>query len=634
MKTLYMIIYFMTSLQVSGYKIHLNQSKGSGQFGIVYLATDAQGQKVCAKMMNLSKQDELALQREKQILEQLLNREHKNLVNIYAIEYTEYESQNYIIIMMEYLEKGDLQGEITQRERSNNWFTFEQVLKIIRDIINGQYELFKNNIIHRDLKPANILIGNDYKIADFGMGRILDDIKGSPAYASPQIMEDQPFSAKTDIYSLGVIFYQLLFKGVFPFGPISAGMNGIREFLKKIKQSSFKMPNIQLDGDPDQKLILSQLIQDMLSYSEKDRPSWDRIMSNRLISQLNPQADNVIKIQQSQPQPQSQTPSNVKNKIKILEVIDIVPNNNGKSNSNVVNYGVQQQNQNNYQEQYNKGQQNPQSVGQQFIQIQRPQIVPEPAPLLATQTDTQIVIDSFFFDQNDPHFINVMDFQQVSEQRFSQLSHKNKVYHILKLILSKSCVAEQLDVYFDQIQLPEGPINDCAKVALKGYRANLILNAFGFSSGEINFIAPQIRRVYQLDHVKKAIEDFSSSNDFLEIKKQVQDIAYLFIPEFCQHIGKCIAWLRGQNSTNLNNFLQILQIKEQASYHIYHKWFEYFQNSLLKGFYYKSPDQKKFQALLNIFLNLEKEYPIENYFCQNPNQLQFQLVQVLNKNYV
>lgn len=75
-------------------------------------------------------------------------------------------------------------------------------------------------VIHRDIKPANILINDDvYKIADLGMGRILEDMAvlqnitkvGTPAYAAPQLFLEPLFSSKADVYSLGVIFYQLIY---------------------------------------------------------------------------------------------------------------------------------------------------------------------------------------------------------------------------------------------------------------------------------------------------------------------------------------------------------------------------------------------------------------------------------------
>ena len=93
-------------------------------------------------------------------------------------------------------------------------------MEIFKQICNGYKVLYQNKIIHRDIKPENILMHDGvYKIADFGFGRIvdsLDDISiktilGSPIYTAPQILERQGYSAKCDIWSLGVLLYQLLF---------------------------------------------------------------------------------------------------------------------------------------------------------------------------------------------------------------------------------------------------------------------------------------------------------------------------------------------------------------------------------------------------------------------------------------
>ena len=87
-------------------------------------------------------------------------------------------------------------------------------------IVNAFKEMVSKNIIHRDLKPANILIFDDYhiKLTDFGFAKQLVDIAnpsfytrvGSPLYMSPQILKGDPFSYKCDVWSLGIIIYQLL----------------------------------------------------------------------------------------------------------------------------------------------------------------------------------------------------------------------------------------------------------------------------------------------------------------------------------------------------------------------------------------------------------------------------------------
>lgn len=80
--------------------------------------------------------------------------------------------------------------------------------------------LLKNNIIHRDIKTANIFIHNDtFKIGDFGFAtdNLTDMPKlGTPLYMAPELLNAKPYTQKVDVWSLGVILYQLLL-GDFPF---------------------------------------------------------------------------------------------------------------------------------------------------------------------------------------------------------------------------------------------------------------------------------------------------------------------------------------------------------------------------------------------------------------------------------
>jgi serine/threonine protein kinase len=88
--------------------------------------------------------------------------------------------------------------------------------------MNGYKFLMSKGIIHRDLKPANILIKDEfYKIADFGFAkmsegqneeeRIHQTSVGSPLYMCPQILNGKQYSNKCDVWSLGIIIYELLF---------------------------------------------------------------------------------------------------------------------------------------------------------------------------------------------------------------------------------------------------------------------------------------------------------------------------------------------------------------------------------------------------------------------------------------
>ena len=89
----------------------------------------------------------------------------------------------------------------------------------MRQILSGFTELVREKIIHRDLKPANILINEGtYKIGDFGFAKYVDNFGsqmlkscvGSPIYMAPQILERTQYTTKCHIWSLGVIFYEMI----------------------------------------------------------------------------------------------------------------------------------------------------------------------------------------------------------------------------------------------------------------------------------------------------------------------------------------------------------------------------------------------------------------------------------------
>ena len=84
--------------------------------------------------------------------------------------------------------------------------------------MKGAKYLHSNGIIHRDLKPANILMkGDNCKISDFGFAKSLEDgntvmksIVGTPLYMSPQILKKTKYTTKSDLWSIGLIYYEML----------------------------------------------------------------------------------------------------------------------------------------------------------------------------------------------------------------------------------------------------------------------------------------------------------------------------------------------------------------------------------------------------------------------------------------
>lgn len=112
-------------------------------------------------------------------------------------------------------------------------------MRIFGDIVKGFKCLHQNNIVHRDLKPANILLHNGIaKVGDFGFSKLIDDhdqmltsLVGTPQYMSPQILSNCNYTEKTDIWSLGIILFEMLF-GRVPWDTSSKDIDSVVKYIR------------------------------------------------------------------------------------------------------------------------------------------------------------------------------------------------------------------------------------------------------------------------------------------------------------------------------------------------------------------------------------------------------------------
>ena len=142
---------------------------------------------------------------------------HPNIVTIYDVG----EDLDLSFLAMEYL-----QGESLEKYTSQgNLFPVKKCLEIIAQVCDALEYAHTHDIIHRDIKPANIMMLGDgsIKVTDFGIARATTStktrtgiIKGTPYYMSPEQTKGLKLSGRSDIFSLGVVFYQLL-TGKLPF---------------------------------------------------------------------------------------------------------------------------------------------------------------------------------------------------------------------------------------------------------------------------------------------------------------------------------------------------------------------------------------------------------------------------------
>ena len=138
--------------------------------------------------------------------------DHPHIIRIYERAF----ASEFAYIALEYLPQGDLSKRISEG------ISTETAMSYLRQIALGLGAIHKLNIIHRDLKPGNILFHDDgtLTITDFGAAKIISDkmmditmknmVVGTPYYMSPEQCTGKKIDRRSDIYSLGVLFYQML----------------------------------------------------------------------------------------------------------------------------------------------------------------------------------------------------------------------------------------------------------------------------------------------------------------------------------------------------------------------------------------------------------------------------------------
>ena len=216
-------------------KYEIKRTLGRGAMGVVYEAWDPSIQRhVAIKTVPISDSDDPETQeqiarfrREAQAAGRLT---HENIVPVY--DYGETADLAYIV--MEFVEGPTLDSLMKKQER----FGLPDILRIMQDLLAGLEFSHQRGVVHRDIKPANLMLTSDdrtksrTKIADFGIARIESSsmtqagtMMGTPTYMSPEQFMAETVDARTDIYSSGVLLYQLL-TGERPFeGGLSAIMH-------------------------------------------------------------------------------------------------------------------------------------------------------------------------------------------------------------------------------------------------------------------------------------------------------------------------------------------------------------------------------------------------------------------------
>jgi serine/threonine protein kinase len=187
---------------------------GSGSFGRVFLVSHNETKELFA-LKTIEKRKIMMTYGKLDIIYDEINIHsklyHQNIIKLYSV----YEDDETINIILEYAKGGNLYQLIKDEK---NGFSESKAFDYFIQVINAVYYLHSNNIIHRDIKPENILIGDDnkLKLCDFGWAKELtlenrSTFCGTMEYMAPEIVGSENYDYSVDIWSLGILLYEMLF---------------------------------------------------------------------------------------------------------------------------------------------------------------------------------------------------------------------------------------------------------------------------------------------------------------------------------------------------------------------------------------------------------------------------------------
>ena len=267
-----------------GERYRIIDTLGEGGMANVYLAEDIILQrKVAVKILRLDLQDEpqtqARFQREALATSEL---SHPNIVSVLDVG----TDHGLPYMVMEYVDGPDLKEYI----HKNSPLDLREVIRIMDQILSAVALAHKHNVIHRDLKPQNILMDKrgNIKIADFGIAVALNQssitqtnsVMGSVHYMSPEQTRGGMVTKQSDIYSLGIILYELI-TGTVPFNgdtPVSIALKHAQEPIPSIRKQDKSVPQ-----------ALENVVLKATAKDPRDRYASAQAMKADLDSSLDPE---------------------------------------------------------------------------------------------------------------------------------------------------------------------------------------------------------------------------------------------------------------------------------------------------------------------------------------------------------
>ncbi len=266
---------------------------GKGAMGLVYEGRDPNLDRRVAiktiKVENLSSEEaaeyEIRFRTEARSAARL---QHPNIVSVYDSD----RDGDIAYLVMEFIQGDDLKHHLDQGVR----YTLQQATGIMSDLLAALDYAHQQNIVHRDIKPANLLIeaSGRIKLTDFGVARIQDSgeatrtkgtMVGTLKYMSPEQLRGLPIDSRSDLFSAGIVLYQLL-TGTRPFDG-----TGDYEIIQKIVSEEAAAPSTL---NPQLPPAIDQLMARALSKSRDERYPTAQEFSTALQAATGSAADPTI----------------------------------------------------------------------------------------------------------------------------------------------------------------------------------------------------------------------------------------------------------------------------------------------------------------------------------------------------